>query len=179
MPSRLTVFLSLPLDYLPYSESNSESDSESNSESDYESDSKSIMSIEKSQSWKSFFDCVERKEEICCKKLIQLGKTIHCIFAIAQRWECNGYLIGQTLGREICMEIHKKIKERPSILDLFAPWLFSCELEDVKKRGEMHYAKIFSFRDTRVEAFGSYRKKYTMAEMQQHIRKELKKVLEI
>ena len=91
------------------------------------------------------------------------------------------YLIGQTLGREICMEIHKKIKERPSILDLFAPWLFSCELECVKKRGEMNYAKIFSFRDTRgvFEAFGSCRKKYTMKEMQQHIRKELVKVLEI
>ena len=175
MPSRLTVFLSLPLNYLPYSESDSESDFESNSESG----SRFIRSIEETQSWKSFFDSVERKEEICCKKLIQLGKTIYCIFAIAQNWEYNGYLIGQTLGREICMEIHKKIKERQSILDLFAPWLFSCELEHVKKRGEMNYVKIFSFRDTRVEAFGWYRKKYTMAEMQQHIRKELMKVLEI
>ena len=175
MPSRLTVFLPLPLNDLPYSESDSESDFESNSESG----SRFIRSIEETQSWKSFFDSVERKEDVCCKKLIQLGKKIYVIFAIAQKWECNGYLIGQTLGGKICMEIHKKIKERPSILDLFAPWLFSCELEDVKKRGEMHYAKIFSFRDTRVEAFGWYRKKYTMAEMQQHIRKELMKVLEI
>ena len=149
-------------------------------ESDYESDSKSIMSIEKSQSWKSFFDCVERKEEICCKKLTQLGKTIHCIFAIAQRWEGNGYLIGQRLGQEICMEIHKKIKERQSFLKLFAPWLFSFDLVYVKKLGGMNYAKQFiSFEDTRVEAFGSYTEKYTMEEMQQHIRKELVKVLEI
>ena len=169
------VFLPLPLYYLPYSESDSESDSEIDSESG----SKFIRGIEETQSWKSFFDSVERKEDICCKKLIQLGKKIYVIFAIAQKWECNGYLIGQILGREICMDIHKKIKERQSILDLFAPWLYSCELEYVKKRGEMKYAKIFSFRDTRVEAFGWYRKKYTMAEMQQHIRKELMKVLEI
>ena len=75
------------------------------------------------------------------------------------------------------MEIHKKIKERQSILNLFAPWLFSCDLEYVKKRGEINYAKFFSFWDK--EVFGSYRDKYTMAEMQQHIRKELVKILEI
>ena len=50
----------------------------------------------------------------------------------------------------------------------------------VKKPGEMNYAKLFiSFEDTRVETFGSYTEKYTMEEMQQHIRKELVKVLEI
>ena len=67
----------LPLNYLPYSESDSDSDFESYSESS----SKFIRSIEETQSWKSFFDSVERKEDICCKKLIQLGKKIYVIFA--------------------------------------------------------------------------------------------------
>ena len=139
---------------------------------DRETDSESVMSsTEESKSWKEFFDCVESKEEICSKKLFQLGKKIHCIFAIAQTWGFKGYLIGQTLGKDIRMEIRKKIDD---IRDLFVPapgpfvpWLFTCEME---------FAKIFMVEQSRALY---YKEKYTLEEMQEEIRKELAKVLEI
>ena len=76
-----------------------------------------------STEWKEFFDYIEKKEEIGCKKIVYLGKKIHCIFAFAQKWqfseEFKGYFIGQENFKEIHDEIRHEIRHSAVFLNNF------------------------------------------------------------
>ena len=55
-----------------------------------------------SSEWKEFFDSIEKKEEIECKKIFQLGKKIHCIFAFSQKWHFDEEFKGKEFHRSSC-----------------------------------------------------------------------------
>ena len=86
-----------------------------------------------STEWKEFFDYIEKKEEIGCKKIVYLGKKIHCIFAFAQKWqfseEFKGYFIGQENFKEIHDEIRHEIRHSAVFLNNFERSLHDRKLE--------------------------------------------------
>ena len=92
-----------------------------------------IEGTTESSKWKEFFDYIKKKEEIGCKKIFQLGKKIHCIFAFAQKWhfaeEFKGYFIGQENFKEIRGEILKEIRNSSNGLNYFERSLYKRNLE--------------------------------------------------
>ena len=143
-----------------------------------------------SSEWKEFFDTIGKKEEIDCKKIIQLGKKIHVLFSFAQTWNffgtfsCKseqegyksyepegfkgelrfkGYLIGGEFLKKIRKEVRIEINKKYFKLNYFEDWLSECELE-FGTFVERNY-----FEDGRLLT----RDKFTMVEILQRIKEEL------
>ena len=125
-----------------------------------------------SSKWKEFFDYIKKKEEIGCKKIFQLGKKIHCIFAFAQKWhfaaEFKGYFIGQEDFKEIRDEILKEIRNSSNRLNYFETSLYKRRMEfgifvEYKYLGRQRMCRT----------------NYTLKEIMKEIKEELNKFAEI
>ena len=126
-----------------------------------------------SKEWKEFFDTIEKKEEIDCKKIFQLGKKIHVLFSFAQTWDFfegfkgelrfKRYLIGGEFLKKIRKEIRIEINKKYFKLNWFEHWLSECELE----LGT--FVQRMYFEDGRLLD----REKFTMVEILQRIKEEL------
>ena len=115
---------------------------------------------------------IKKKEEIGCKKIFQLGKKIHCIFAFAQKWhfaaEFKGYFIGQEDFKEIRDEILKEIRNRSNRLNYFETSLYKRRMEfgifvEYKYLGRQRMCRT----------------NYTLKEIMKEIKEELNKFAEI
>ena len=129
-------------------------------------DRKIEQNSEESSEWKEFFDSIEKEEEIDCKKIFQLGKKIHCIFAFAQNWqfdeEFNGYFLGQKDYKEIHDEIKSETRFKNCFDQCFAKKLHKRRLENGVFVDRMYTEQRLLCRT-----------KYSMNHMLKSIKKEL------
>ena len=126
-----------------------------------------------SSEWKEFFDTIEKKEEIDCQKIFQLGKKIHVLFSFAQTWDFfegfkgelrfKRYFIGGEFLKKIRKEIRIEINKKYFKLNWFERWLSECKLE----LGT--FVQRMYFEDGRLLD----REKFTMVEILQRIKEEL------
>ena len=129
-------------------------------------DRKIEQNSEESSEWKEFFDSIEKKEEIDCKKIFQLGKKIHCIFAFAQKWQFDEEFKGYFLGQKDYKEIHDEIKSETRFKNYFDQ-CFEKKLHERRLEDGVFVDRFYT------EERLMCRTKYSMNHMLKSIKKEL------
>ena len=129
-------------------------------------DRKIEQNSEESSEWKEFFDSIEKKEEIDCKKIFQLGKKIHCIFAFAQKWQFDEEFKGYFLGQKDYKEIHDEIKSETRFKNYFDQ-CFEKKLHERRLEDGVCVDRFYT------EERLMCRTKYSMNHMLKSIKKEL------